>query len=184
MHAHHYLDVRALAVDEEVPSHAILGKVVHILHGAFAKNPGHYALAFPESRSGKHRSMGHVVRVFAESTHDLYALIEKIKDHHLMRDYTTVSMPKAVPDDFTGTTSVWRRHRVQKQAGANLERSLERAHETMYIEMVSSSGHVFPLRIYREIQRQSKHGCSTLAFTPNSYGLASKDNVFALPDLP
>ena len=176
-----YLDLKANAIDSETPCYAVLGKAVHVLHGAFSKaeHEGKYVICFPASRQGAgHRSVGDVARIFASSSMDLLMLLDSLKGHHLIRDYTSFSMPKEVPENFSGTWSIWRRHRVMKKDCDKRKLSVERASASIYVEMRSSSGHTFPLRIFKET------GVKQIAdVTPNSYGLASSKNIFSLPDI-
>lgn len=179
MQVNSFLDIKALGTSkEDMPESAILAKAMHILHGAFATNDARYAISFPHSKQGKKRSMGSTIRVFAESSASLYALIEKVKGHHLMRDYVGMSMPKEVPENFLGTWSTWQRVQIQKKAGVNREKALLRAKEAIFFEMRSSSGNVFPLRVHRSSGVAHKEKCS-----PSSYGFASWDNLFSLPDV-
>lgn len=176
-----YLDLKANAIDSEIPCYAVLGKAVHVLHGSFSKNEHSpkFAICFPTSRQGsEHRSVGDVIRIFASSSIELLMLLDSLKDHHLIRDYTSFSMPKEVPDDFDGTWSVWRRIRVQKKEGINREKTIARAATSLFVEMRSSSGHSFPLRVLKETGL--KQGIDV---NPNSYGLASSKNLFSLPDI-
>lgn len=179
MQAKCFLDIKALGGEsEDMPHDAVLSKAMHILHGAFASSDTGYAVSFPEASQGKKRFVGGAIRIFASSSADLYSLIEKVKGHNFMRDYVGMSMPRDVPADFAGTWSIWRRIRVQKIEGINKEKTLQRAHSSIFFEMKSSSGHGFPLRVYKELATAQVDG-----FTPNSYGLASQGNMFSLPDV-
>jgi CRISPR-associated endoribonuclease Cas6/Csy4 subtype I-F len=179
MRAKCYLDIQALGTGEETPQYAVIAKALHILHGAFAGSDGQFAIALPNAKQGKNRTIGHTIRIFAESSKDLYGLIEGVKGHHLMRDYVQMSMPKDVPENFSGTWTAWRRVRIQKKEGINKERTIQRVKEAAFFEMPSSNGHVFPIYIFQEPGQPQ-----TEPFNPNSYGFASLDNLFSLPDLP
>lgn len=176
-----YLDIKANAIDSETPAYAVVGKAVHVLHGAFSKSNhiGKFAICFPASRqdTGK-RTVGDVIRIFASSSIELLILLDSLKGHHLVRDYTTFNMPKEVPVDFSGTWSVWRRIRVQKKDGVNRGKTIIRATSAIFVDMRSSTGHSFPLRVLRDVGE--KQGDEA---TPNSYGLASSENLFSLPDI-
>lgn len=176
-----YLDIKANAIDSETPAYAVLGKAVHVLHGAFSKSDhiGKFAICFPVSRQGsENRTVGDVIRIFASSSIELLMLIDSLKGHHLVRDYTTFNMPKEVSVDFSGSWSVWRRVRVQKKEGINRGKTIVRATAAIFVEMRSSTGHSFPLRVLRD-----DGGKQSDEATPNSYGLASSENLFSLPDI-
>jgi hypothetical protein len=177
----YYLDIKAITLDNETPVYAVLAKAVHVLHGAFSKpeNLGKFAICFPMSRQGvKNRSTGDVIRVFASTSMELLVLLDSLKGHHVLRDYTSYNLPKQVPEDFSGTWSVWRRVRVQKKEGINREKTIERASASIFVDMRSSTGKIFPLRVFRESSQKQVN-----EILPNSYGLASSDNLFALPDI-
>jgi hypothetical protein len=195
MRANCYLDFETVGGGEDMPHYAALAKAFHVLHGAFGGSNGRYAVAFPKSsqlalagdkpNKSKGRSLGNVIRVFASSSADLYELIEKVKGHHVMRDYARVSMPKDVPADFKGKWISWRRIRVQKKDGPNRDETLLRAQASPFFEIPSSSRNVFPLRF-----RAYPAGAQVCEFTPSSYGLAAGgnrdsrfENVFSLPVL-
>ena len=176
-----YLDIKANAIDSETPAYAVLGKAVHVLHGAFSQSDhiGKFAICFPASRQGAgKRTIGDVIRIFASSSKELLVLLDSLKGHHVVRDYTTFTMPKEVPGDFSGSWSVWRRIRVQKKDGVNREKTIIRATSAIFVDMHSSTGHSFPLRILRDAGEKQGNEAK-----PNSYGLASSENLFPLPDI-
>ena len=114
MKAKCYVDFEAIGDDPDIPQHAVLSKAYRVLHGAFGGSGGKYAVAFPGAKEGKSRSVGNVIRVFADSSAELYSLLEKVRGHHVMRDYARVTMPQDVPEDFSGEWMSWQRIRVQK----------------------------------------------------------------------
>lgn len=180
-----YVDFEAIPMDE-APAYEMLGKAVKVLHGVFAGQANKYAIAFPNARMGKGRTTGVVVRVFASSLVDLYALMELVSENRMMRDYMRMTIPRKVPDNFSGQWEAWVRVRVQKKEGVNRDKTLRIAQSTPFFEMASTgNGGVFPLRIKRV------HGTrQTTECTPNSYGLASMgnkikegENMFYVPSL-
>lgn len=185
MRAKCYVDFEAIGGGADMPQHAILSKAYRVLHGAFGGSGSKYAIAFPRAREGKSRSVGNVIRVFSDSSAELYALLEKVRGHHVMRDYARVSMPQDVPDDFSGEWMSWQRIRVQKKDGINRIATIKRASESPYFEVLSSSENSFPLRI-----QKVKANPQLKDFTPNSYGLSTGGNrkgeglnLFSLPVL-
>lgn len=182
MKANSFIDFESIG--EGGQQHAVLSSAYKVLHGVFGGSGGKYAVAFPGARNGKkRRSVGGVIRVFAGSSADIYALLEKVKEHHVMRDYMRVSMPRDVPTDFSGEWVSWQRIRVQRREGVNRDKAIERATSSPYFEIKSSSGDVFALRFTANKALPKKED-----FIPNSYGLASGgnrlgvgENIFALP---
>ncbi|MDE3020555.1 MAG: type I-F CRISPR-associated endoribonuclease Cas6/Csy4 [Pseudomonadota bacterium] len=185
MKAKCYIDFSAITMEGIVP-YDVIAKAFHVLHGVFGGSVGKYAIALPKARSGStKRSVGNVIRIFAGNASDLYALLDKVRGHHLMRDYVQTSVIKDVPADFRGSWSVHRRARIQKNDGINRDVTILRAKESPYLEIRSSKGGVFPLRIIVE-----KGMPQATEFEPNSYGLAAignrngaQANFFSLPDL-
>jgi len=185
MKAKCYVDFEAIGDDPDIPQHAVLSKAYRVLHGAFGGSGGKYAVAFPGAKEGKSRSVGNVIRVFADSSAELYSLLEKVRGHHVMRDYARVTMPQDVPEDFSGEWMSWQRIRVQKKEGVNRVATIKRANESPYFEVMSSSENSFPLRIHKV-----KADPQLEDFTPNSYGLSTGgnrkgdgQNLFSLPVL-
>lgn len=184
MKARCFVDFEAIA-DPDTPGHAVLSRAYRVLHGAFGGSAGKYAIAFPGARNGRSRSVGNVIRVFANSSAELYALLEKVRVHHVLRDYVRISMPQDVPVDFSGGWVSWQRIRVQKKEGVNRVATIKRASDSPYFEIMSSSANSFPLRI-----QKVKADPQLADFTPNSYGLSTGGNrkgeglnMFALPVL-
>lgn len=174
--------------DEMSSSHATLGVALRVLHGAFSKNPGKYAVAFPKAKAGNARSMGDTIRVFAGSSMELYQLIDAVKGHHVLRDHVVTRMPVSIPANFSGSWSSWQRLHIPSSstvAQANtISRETYRAAQRLkaqglpFTEMRSSSGNIFAFRINR-----NKAAPWMAEVNPNTYGLASKEQPFSLPDL-
>lgn len=183
MKAKCYVDFSVVGDDADNPQYAVLSRIYRVIHGVFGGSNGSYAVAFPKAKTGKARSVGNVIRVFASSVSDIYALLEKIRTHHVLRDYARISMPQDVPDNFAGEWVSWQRIRVQKRAGINREATIIRATKSPYFDILSSSGHGFALRVCKV-----KSPPQTDDFIPNSYGLSVNgnrkgdgQNIFALP---
>ena len=169
----HYLDFIAIDGGEDAPSFVSLGKAYRVLHGAFGGSGGKYAIALPAAHAGAtKRTTGGVIRVFASSPADLYELLEKVRGHRIIRDYVRLGVVQDVPEDFNGKWQTWQRVQVQKSAGVNREKTIERATKTPFFDFGSSGGGTFPLRvIVRDAAPQVEEA------TPNSYGLAAGGNL-------
>jgi len=181
----HYIDFEALSPGDGILKHDVLTKIMHVLHGAFGSSEGKFAVAFPEARAGKARTMGGHIRVFAGSPADIYALIDKVRSHHVMRDHAKVGMPKDVPENFSGKWKAYRRLQSKKRDPDGVMRFNNEARTCPYLEMRSSSGQTFPLRIAIEDAKPQHDDCH-----PSSYGLAAKGdlfdrqrNYFSVPDI-
>lgn len=180
-----YLDFEAVPQDGE-SNYSALAKAVHVLHGAFAGHTGKYAISFPSAKIGEgYRTTGCAVRVFASSCEDLYDLLKRVGGHTTIRDYMRVTIPRDVPENFTGKWRAWVRVRVQKKAGINRDKTLSRAKESPFFEIASSSGCRFAMRFTSVPGSRQINDC-----TPNSYGLATQgnragmgENLFYLPEL-
>lgn len=179
-----YTDFTVIHTLDEGSKRGYVEKLLHIFHGVLKEKPGLFAVALPEMVVGDRRirSLGNVVRVFAESTQDLYMLYDLIRKH-FVANYVNLGLPKDVPDDFRGTWTIWRRARVQNKPGiddTNYRLTIKRVQSSNQVMMKSkSTEQVFPFYYYRESGRPQ-----TTEFTPNGYGLSTKENWFSLPDLP
>lgn len=180
-----YLDFEAVPQDGE-PGYAVLAKAAHVLHGAFSSRPGYYAISFPSAKIGEgFRSTGCVIRVFATSCEELYDLMKLVGGHITIRDYMRVTLPRDVPEDFSGKWSAWIRVRVQGQDGPNRLKTISRANESPFFEVKSSGGSCFAMRFAKIPGARQVNSCK-----PNSYGLATRgnrarvgENLFYLPEL-
>jgi hypothetical protein len=180
-----YLDFEAIPHDGE-PNYSALAKAVHVLHGVFSGNPEKYAIAFPSAKIGEeYRTAGCVIRVFASSCDDLYDLMKLVGGHVTIRDYMRVTIPRDVPDNFSGKWRAWIRVRVQKEEGINRDKTVARAQKSPFFELASSSGNRFAMRFITLPGSRQTGDCK-----PGSYGLASQGNragngknLFYLPEL-
>ena len=185
----HYLD---FAIGDEERSRAsgglsapvIAGAALKVLHGAFSKIPGRYALALP----GHERQPFAILRIFTSEREHLDSLVEAVESHTIMRDYLRLGYPRKVPVGFAGGWTEFRRYRIPaRRSGRNpddnlRERRMRHAAEARlpyFIMQSRSNGQQFGL--YVEI-------CSGApAITesqPDSYGFSVASRPFALPNLP
>lgn len=180
MLANCFADLRIIDNGDKEQTYIAMGKLQFILHGVFTEMSGKYAIALPSSRHGSFRSMGDVIRVFAEQETDLYALYSALKGHLFVKNHVNVGLPQDVPADFKGKWYVWYRGRVKKSLNRNRDASVQQAMQNPFCTIYSkSNGNAYQIRYYREEgDRQIE------SFIPTSYGLATKESKFSLPDLP
>jgi CRISPR-associated protein (Cas_Csy4) len=184
MKSNFYIDISAIE-GEDLVSYDVLAKAFHVLHGAFSKSNGRYAVAFPTCKiSAKGRSLGNTIRVFASESSHIFELMEATREHFVIRDYVHFSAIKSVPSDYSGSWSIYRRARLVKTSATQIN-SDKNLSAIPFLEIKSSSGNRFPLRILKESSIPQVE-----EFMPNTYGLAAlgnrngkQSNIFSLPDL-
>lgn len=179
MRANYYTNLKMICSGEYTAAHELMPKIMRILHGIMSNHEGKYAIALPRSRHGESRSLGDTIRVFANSSEDLYRLFDAVDDKILFDRHVKIDLPKPVPIDFGGTWHTWKRARIQRHDGANRVKTVDRAKSSPYMTVRSTrNSQEFQLRFHKEpAERQ------TIDFTPNSFGLASNESPFSLPDL-
>ena len=184
----HYLDINLLGADSsDLNLPAIANRVMHVLHGAFRQAPGQYALALPSCKPGRPCNIGGKLRVFG-SKGALAKLLDRTRNHFIIRDYCQVSPVAVTPDDFTGPWIRYRRYRVgnrnaeRKPDGDLRERRMESANARglPYFQVRSgSNGKEFSLFV--EVESSS---AALGPVEPDGYGLSTTSRPFSLPDLP
>lgn len=161
----------------------VVSRLVAVLHGAFRQMPGRYALAFPAMREGDYRHPGHIIRVFMRSRDEADELLEAIEQHHIFRDHCSgLARVKRVPEAHGCRLLAYMRFRIPNRKSNSTKvrvRKLNESESLPYIKFVSrSTGFNFSLHVQvHELQEQGE-------FLPNSYGVATRTKMFALPDLP
>lgn len=174
-------------VDAAVRDHAkgegltipVMTRLMGILHGVFRLQPGRFAVALPEARTGPRPHPGAFIRVFASGREELDLLEAAIRDHALARDYVLIGYPRSVPVGFSGPWREFRRYRISNR-GSRLEKCreyrLRQAAELPFFRSVSkSTGHGFGLYV------APMDGVPVEDCQPDSYGLSVADRPFALP---
>lgn len=178
MEPHCYVDI---AIARRAPPMAA-ALVLRVLHGAFRRTPGHYALALPDYPRGFSR-----LRVFAETRDALDALVAATETHAALADYGQFSYPKNVAADFAGPWVSYRRYRIptrnteRKPDGTVRLRRMQEADASRlpYFSIRSeSNGQTW--RLYIEAHDVEAGGTAE----PDSYGLAIASRPFGLPALP
>lgn len=200
MQPNYYLDIRILdsADDGELSLAHIRNQIYNIVHGVFRKMPEKFALAL-EMSPRQQRKMQlketkynypirpnyDVLRIFASEQSDLEQLVESIKGHWKIRDYTVLNHPVAVPiAKVNGWRSYFRfriptlkseRNAAEKMESRNARR-LKEAKQLPYFKVSSqSTSQGFTVTIKIENATEQVQG------NPDSYGLARKSQPFTLP---
>lgn len=201
MDAHFYLDVRVLesSDDTDLKLGHIRNQIYTVIHGAFRKLPAHYALAvemsdklkakqeqFEKKHGRTAKPSFDILRIFAEQQDELEQLIEAIKGHWKIRDYTVLGTAIAVPIAKISGWKSYRRFRIPTQKAERTQlsnqneplrdRRLKTARDKPFFQVMSqSTGQGFTIIIDIQDCENAGHGL------PDSYGLARKESPFALP---
>ncbi len=166
-----------------VPQPILLSKVLMVCHGYFAKQVGKYAIALPDAALSGSPLPGSTLRVFSANEQELIEMWSGIREHYLIRDYTTSTMPNKVPSSFAGPYVEFRRFRIgpaksDRNQTSLRERRLEQARPLPYFQMRSkSSSSYFRLIVEPRIDKDG----ALRAISPDSYGLSVATRSFSLP---
>jgi len=201
MDANYYLDIRVLesSDDTDLKLGHIRNQIYTVIHGAFRKLPAHYALAlemsdklkakqelFEKKHGRSAKSNFDILRIFAEKQDELDELIEAIKGHWKIRDYTVLGVAIAVPTAKILGWKSYRKFRIPTQKAERTklshqneplrDRRLKIAKGMPFFQVISqSTGQGFTVII--DVQESENAGYGL----PDSYGLARKESPFALP---
>lgn len=180
----HFTQIELLSMSEEAsPKPILLARLMSILHGVFRSKPETFAIALPARGFSS-------LRVFARDRADLDFLAGAIQSNWFIRDYTRLGYPVSVPADYAGPWVSYRRYRIpavksdrnaepgQPTLGQRRSAQAEKDGLVYLISHSESNQQKFSLYV------QSVAGDGPGEFKPNSYGLASSERVFALPDMP
>lgn len=184
----HFFDIDIRGGDQVgIPFPLACGIVVQVLHGAFRSLPSRYALAFPRPHFFA------AVRVFASERAELDALVEAIRHHPKVRDYTRLGYPQSVPAGFRGKWVEYRRYRIptrksDREPGTPLraKRIADADKRRLPYLMLSSRSTGSQFGLYVEPIVYNDAGAERLErdCRPDGYGLSGRDKAFALPMLP
>lgn len=142
-----------------------------------------------------------VLRIFANEQHSLEQLIDKIKGHWKIRDYAILNQPTAVPTaKVTGYKSYFRfriptlkmERNVESKTQSRNARRLKEARKMPYFKVSSqTTGQGFTVNVeILDVDLNHPHyglpenyadQVKNLNGLPDSYGLARKQQAFALP---
>ena len=71
-------------------------EVFWVCHGVFSDNPGVYALALPELKTGDFKKLGKI-RIFSEKEQDLNTLADELELHQFSKENSIITRIKASP---------------------------------------------------------------------------------------
>ena len=179
-----YLDIEGIASqDNGLTASVLRGRLMAIMHSCFRATPARYAIALPLDRSK--------IRVFADSRAAFDTLVNALQPNRWMRDYARIGYPHEVPENFAGPWVAYRRYRIPTlKSDRNAEDGLSRLRDRR-IEHARTQGlEYFQARSAGNLQaftltvEQVRVDAPTLDCQPNSYGLGTTTNTFAVPLLP
>ncbi|MBT2770714.1 type I-F CRISPR-associated endoribonuclease Cas6/Csy4 [Halomonas sp. ISL-60] len=160
--------------------------IARVMHGAFRQHPGRYALAMPSQKRPPHS----VLRVFASTRDELDTLIDAIRDAKALTEQAVIHYPRAVPEDYDGSWSIYQRFRIPARRSeripgrsVRLKRVQEaNANELSFFQMQSNSnGGRF--RLYWEVKPHSDGMSENNEAHPDSWGLSTTTSPIPLPDI-
>lgn len=185
-----YVDLEMLEgdSDEDAMSAPVLaGAALEVLHGAFRRQPGRYALALPGVSPSDAKMRNWTLRVFAGSRDDLDALVAAVRDHAVIRDYARLGYPSVVPETFSGPWIEYRRYRIpaqrslRKPADTLRERRMQAAREQkLPFFQTRSRSNEQSFRVFVQALSGVSGGAEC---QPDSYGLSVSSRPFAVPRL-
>lgn len=187
-----YIDIEFADFSGELSGSIIANQVMPVLHGAFKKLGGVYALALPNCIPGKKMGIGDKLRVFSVQAHDLRELTLAIKDHYVIRDYCSISAPKPVPNDFCGPWIEYRRYRLSNKNAERKQdfqteplrnrrmRCAEEQRLPYFVLRSASTNRGFSL----VVEPLSATGGNQSQIAPDSYGLSVSSRPFYVPQIP
>lgn len=190
MKPHVYVDLEILAGDadgEAMSAPVLAGAALEVLHGAFRRQPGRYALALPGVSPDEAKMRNWTLRVFADGRDDLDSLVAAVADHAVIRDYTRLGDPRVVPEAFSGPWVEYRRYRIpaqrslRKPADTLRERRMQAAHQRkLPFFQARSRSNAQSFRVFV----QALAGASgDVECQPDSYGLSVSSRPFTVPSL-
>jgi hypothetical protein len=155
--------------------------VMGVLHGAFKRMPGRFAVAFPATSFFK------IIRVFADNRDELDSLQQAIEDHEAVKQTARLKSHRIVPAGFNGPWVTYARYRIPTRKADRTPAAQLRARrirkaldeQLPYFQLASKSqGTSFSLHV------TTSEAAELLPGDPDSYGLATASNLFSLPVLP
>ena len=184
MKPNYYFDIGIVGKisPDDAPSLVVRGTAFMRLHRFFKDSIGRYAIAVFASPNT-------TLRVFAESRDDLDDLAAKLDADNWFRAYTHLGYPKAVPDNFAGPWYAFARYKIPTvksdrdavdgvSALRNRRMSAADSMKLDYFQIRSvSTGQSFSLIVESIELKDASFG------EVNSYGLSTKANLLALPDI-
>ena len=188
-----YSEVLPLLVggDTGASGPVLRGRILSLLHGAFAQKEGSFAVAFPPVSTVPPTSpLSGALRVFASTRDDLDWLAERLSPLPWFRDYARLTYARQVPEDFDGPWACYRRFRVPSLAsdrrqgaerGALRQRRMAEAETSGAVYFILQSATTrqrFSLIVQREETAPFSGDCC-----PNGYGFSVTTRPFSLPEV-
>lgn len=186
-----YFDIVFHTNQGELSGPVIANQVMPVLHGAFKKLDGTFALALPNCLPNRKSGIGNKLRIFTLRLSDINALVSAIKDHFTVRDYCEITPACEVPEGFAGPWVEYRRYRPSNK---NAERNADNGQAPLRERRIRTAGEqMLPYFVLRSTTNQ--HGFSLIVepresqyseteIMPDSYGLSVSSRSFAVPQLP
>lgn len=178
-----------LGGDTGVGGPFLRGRLLGLLHGAFANRPAGFAVAFPGDV--QKALLSGMLRIFASSREDLDWLATSMAPQPWFRDYYRFAYPCAVPEAFDGEWMRYCRYRIPSLASDRHEgeqrgqlrqrRMAEAGREGLayFVLRSGGNGQRFSLLVRREPAQMPYSEC-----VPNGYGFSVTTRPFSLPELP
>lgn len=186
MQPKHYVDITVAGNDKGVglPRPVVAGAILRVLHGAFRRNPGKFALALPV----KEKSHFACLRVFSETRDDLDLLVATIENNPVIRDYGQIGYPHVVPEGYDGPWKQYSRFRIPTRKADRDPEDALRSRRIAYADennlpffIVTSDTTKQRFGMYIKVDHAQTHQSECM---PDSYGLSVSTRRFAVPDLP
>lgn len=187
-----YVDIVMNGEAADITTQVVANQVMPILHAAFKRNSGVFALALPQCLPGKKSSSGNTLRIFSSSADDLLGLCNAVKSHYLFRDYCTIKTTNEVPADFCGPWVEYRRYRPSNKNADRKggdDNGMLRARRMAYAEdhrlpyfVLTSGSNKHGFSLY--VEPLAGEACGAQSIEPDSYGLSVTSRSFSVPQLP
>jgi hypothetical protein len=186
MQPEHYVDIEVIGNEKGggLPRPVVAGAILRVLHGAFRRHPGKFALALP----AKEKSNFSCLRVFSQTRSDLDLLVATVESNPSIRDYGRIGYPRVIPEGYDGPWKRYSRFRIPTRKADRDPKDALRARRIAHADkhklpffILSSvtSGQRFGLYIEVSPAELNREECM-----PDSYGLSVSTRPFAVPDLP
>ncbi len=186
MQPQHYVDITVVGNGKGVglPLPIVAGAILRVLHGAFRRHPGKFALALPV----KDKSHFACLRVFAQSRDDLDLLVAAVEINPVIRDYGRIGYPHGIPEGYDGQWKQYSRFRIPTRKADRDPDDALRSRRIAYADenglpffIVSSDSTKQRFGIYIKVDLANANQAECM---PDSYGLSVCTRQFAVPDLP
>lgn len=179
-----YFDIELLQTNGIVPA-VLAGAVIQVLHGCFVELKKKFAIAIPGSEIFHFNK----IRVFGYSRNELDTLVKELEKISTMNNYCRICYPREIQEGYGGPWISYCRFRIpsrksERNPGSQLRnRRIETASKLPYV-ILSSQSTKQRFSLHFEVKRINQGIENQMSGEPDTYGLARKNNLFFLPDLP